>query len=467
MDKEFSNILGAHKHKGSTTRQLTTSLDLSASIREINNYDVIKVISAAQQANEERIASNLYRIHGTINCVGPVISKKQGMSSLLDLFGEGRDAEYGQFYDYFDVFVGYVSKLTPLSGNLYTERIKILSKLSDFEVMECGFAKNIFNDKIHSFVMNEGYDLTDARTEEDVEDGFVLPVTELVLYFKAKPAYTERVFTSYSEYRNASADTVYGFNQADVTLDNENAIIQALDTYVKPTSVSGAYGVFIVGMVTHLFKKLNIGFTADNVQKNRWLIVGYIQGIPQMNYTASTGPNAITIGSEVIGGIVEFDKGNFNIRRVEEQRHCFDKRITIPIGTVGMPTKLTNLQLNYTTTGTDYELDIKMGYNPFVRIPIRAYSSFIETADTATTGNLPYYAVSLDGGVTSIWRDLLDVGYIEPISEVGINYPFVNNSHYLFCVADVILTPEMTQNNAFKIYKNYLLESEVTGYKLS
>jgi len=69
-------------------------------------------------------------------------------------------------------------------------------------------------------------------------------------------------------------------------------------------------------------------------------------------------------------------------------------------------------------------------YKPHYEIPIRLYSSFIEQGYTATTGNIPDYSEELNGG-KYIWRDLLTIGASLANGET-LEYPFTNNSHYIY-----------------------------------
>lgn len=71
---------------------------------------------------------------------------------------------------------------------------------------------------------------------------------------------------------------------------------------------------------------------------------------------------------------------------------------------------------------------------------IRDFSTYISEGTTATTYNIPYYAieeirVDSSGNTNTtgslIWRDLLDKGYIDG-GDAGVDLPFVNGRHYIF-----------------------------------
>ena len=67
-------------------------------------------------------------------------------------------------------------------------------------------------------------------------------------------------------------------------------------------------------------------------------------------------------------------------------------------------------------------------YKPHYPLPIRAYSDYIETGDPNTVVNIPGYSTYFENEKIWKWRDLYDIGFIE--GNIGVDYPFLNNSHY-------------------------------------
>ncbi len=70
--------------------------------------------------------------------------------------------------------------------------------------------------------------------------------------------------------------------------------------------------------------------------------------------------------------------------------------------------------------------------NPFTKLEIMNFSDIIETSSiNEPTEGIPNYAETYpNGGIA--WRDLLYIGFIEPISGVGVDYPFINGKHYFY-----------------------------------
>lgn len=90
-------------------------------------------------------------------------------------------------------------------------------------------------------------------------------------------------------------------------------------------------------------------------------------------------------------------------------------------------------------------------YNPFIPLRLRYLSDDIYTANTGSTSydqatSIPLYATSLGDG-NYVWRDILPQGYFDPLSGIGVDYPFVNKKRYLFTNIVFDVTPDLTDGN--------------------
>lgn len=88
----------------------------------------------------------------------------------------------------------------------------------------------------------------------------------------------------------------------------------------------------------------------------------------------------------------------------------------------------------YCTGGTSNALQFK--YNPFVPIKIRDFGDEFISGNISGTSEIdmqiPNYAVKIDDHGNYLWKDLLPNGFIDPVSERGVNYSFMNKRHYIF-----------------------------------
>jgi hypothetical protein len=86
----------------------------------------------------------------------------------------------------------------------------------------------------------------------------------------------------------------------------------------------------------------------------------------------------------------------------------------------------------------------RMGYyyQPHHPIQIREYSDYIETGDKKFVADVPDYSFFSQSTNTFIWRDIYPYGFIN--NGVGVNYPFMNGTHYPY--SDIIfrIIPEGT-----------------------
>jgi hypothetical protein len=70
-------------------------------------------------------------------------------------------------------------------------------------------------------------------------------------------------------------------------------------------------------------------------------------------------------------------------------------------------------------------------YKPHNSIKIRQFSDYIETGSKDLVDNIPGYAWYSEYDDSWYWRDIYTYGYIDG-SGLGVDYPFINGSHYPF-----------------------------------
>lgn len=92
-------------------------------------------------------------------------------------------------------------------------------------------------------------------------------------------------------------------------------------------------------------------------------------------------------------------------------------------------------------------------YNSFIPLRLRYLSDDIYTANTGSTSydqinSIPFYATEYPKGTGNyVWRNILSQGYFDPLTGIGVDYPFVNKKRYLFAniIFDVI--PDLIDGN--------------------
>jgi hypothetical protein len=68
-------------------------------------------------------------------------------------------------------------------------------------------------------------------------------------------------------------------------------------------------------------------------------------------------------------------------------------------------------------------------YKPHNKIILRTFSNYIEEGEIKNTVDVPNYAYYSSFNGKLIWRDIYTYGYIDT-SGVGVDYPFLNGTHY-------------------------------------
>ena len=90
-------------------------------------------------------------------------------------------------------------------------------------------------------------------------------------------------------------------------------------------------------------------------------------------------------------------------------------------------------------------------YNPFIPLRLRYLGDDIYAANTGSTSydqanSIPLYATSI-GNNNYVWRDILSQGYFDPLTGIGVDYPFVNKKRYLFTNIIFDVTPDLADGN--------------------
>lgn len=68
-------------------------------------------------------------------------------------------------------------------------------------------------------------------------------------------------------------------------------------------------------------------------------------------------------------------------------------------------------------------------YRPHRKMTLRVFSDYIETGDVRNTADIPDYSYFSTTYNSFIWRDIYEYGFKDAEGN-GVNYPFLNNTHY-------------------------------------
>jgi hypothetical protein len=85
-------------------------------------------------------------------------------------------------------------------------------------------------------------------------------------------------------------------------------------------------------------------------------------------------------------------------------------------------------------------------YQPHHKMTLRVFSDYVETGDVQFIDQLPSYSFYSESDKQFRWRDLYTYGYFDNLDR-GVDYPFLNTSHYPFADITFRLIPEGVNYN--------------------
>ena len=167
--------------------------------------------------------------------------------------------------------------------------------------------------------------------------------------------------------------------------------------------------------------------------------------IPSATFTNTVGGTTFSftrgevlpIGTVLNGAFIEYNKSELKERVVSEAYH----KLTSPTNIFD------HLQDNMNTfSGVTNDNTVGLYYEPHHRVKLRQLSPYLESYRTNNILNLPQNAKYFEEESIWKWRDLYDHGFIDSEGN-GVNFPFINNIHYVHSDINMYLRNEQQWNN--------------------
>lgn len=151
-----------------------------------------------------------------------------------------------------------------------------------------------------------------------------------------------------------------------------------------------------------------------------------------------TGTKTYDIGDRIIGDVIEFSQLSYQQIQIKEQIHYIR----------------TPYIINYNDGIVKY---LEWKFNPLIPLPLRVFSNEVSRANTGgtsydQTSSIPYYALNVGNG-NMVWRNILEQGYIDPLTGDGVDYPFINKRRYLFDNLILSVIPNTDDSNTANVFK--------------
>ena len=115
------------------------------------------------------------------------------------------------------------------------------------------------------------------------------------------------------------------------------------------------------------------------------------------------------------------------------------------------------------TSNVEY---LQWKYNPFIPFRLRYFESEVNFVNKGTTSNeqllsIPDYATDLGGG-NMVWKDIQPQGYIDPLTNLGVDYPFINNKRYLYSNIILDVIPDLGNATTLDVFTNINFGEDAT-----
>ena len=124
--------------------------------------------------------------------------------------------------------------------------------------------------------------------------------------------------------------------------------------------------------------------------------------------------------------------------------------------------KLTYYQKGFTVPTTATTNPNGYYYQVHNPITIKVFSSYLETASNNLVEDVPAWAYFSNNLQQWIWREIYTYGYIDSL-ERGVDYPFLNETHYPFDNLQFRLYPEGASFDITQLYPDVVVDPIIDG----
>lgn len=270
----------------------------------------------------------------------------------------------------------------------YVHKHKTLTEQSDYILDKAGFESSIWEDEkkiLFENALGDNDVIVERNRMESLIYDFKNPLTLTGitnnLGYTPTDVYVTVILRNGNGYFNYQPKVGYKFNFHNTWIDNHFNGNDSIET----------------------------GITTTNISSNA---TGY----------TFTGGTELPIGTVLTGAFVEYNDSEMKERIISESFHKFTARVDL------FNHEQNNSTINF--SGVTSTNPSGLYYQPHYRVKLRQLSPYIETSTTDDIFNLPENCKYYQNEGQWKWRDLYDPGFID-IDGFGVDYPFINNIHYV------------------------------------
>jgi len=490
MDNKVKILLGSRKNINSVNVDNYAKIELTRNASEINEFTVNDVVNASEVFDKEREDNPIYKIYGRIEYLSLLNGLVDDYNKLQDFFNPQKSGNTKNILNSFDFYL-----VAPSSGTTYnkitnTDNYKrtftVIADKDDFELYPAGFSNNVYGDQVYTYSFKSDFNISKYF------DCFNIPITELFLYIQYKNTTQEKMshltwsstngIVSKNNFirKDLNVGDIVETNNGDDVNDIINYIPEEFlvnnispqkyyirTKYIDTSSkeLEWSYNPLIPFKLRYLDNVVSTAKLSEIIKNETTLnVINTSNSGIRINMTKSTHQvltetnvvindwdnvssidfNWSTLNSELIFNVA----GNYNIQfktqiYLTQENSKYYAKTKIQRNTLfgwGDIIGTTNI---FSETNKFEGVKFNELFNVGDRIRIMV--QLIPNPNFKVSETIPNYATPIISEGKYVWRDILPQGYVEPLTDVGVDYPFLNGKRYLFSPIILDIAPNLSK----------------------
>jgi len=476
MDIKQEILLGSEKNINSINVDNYMKVEITNNQSRLTEFTVNDVVNSTEQFDSEREENQVYRIYGRIEWMSLLNGLKNDYSVLGDFFNPQYSGDSKNLINSFDFYL-----VAPHSGDTYTtvsgtnyrrRSFYVLADKNNIEVYNAGFTNNVYGEQVYSFNFKSDFDVSNYY------DKLGFPLTELFLYAQYIPIGTEEMsrttfsstgseskvsFTTKTLNVGDDVENYQGSNIEDLILYDESAYLQEQiipqtfyirTKYDSSSWLEWKYNPFIPFRLRYLDGVVSTA-PLPEILASASTFTAQIQNAPSSKLTATKSlkksidtttrtidkwdnQSSSTFNWDANSGVLTFTipaTFTYDISfqtqiRLSQDSDKYIAQTYIEDSSGGGWNEVPNTRRTYRINSPVQKTSYSKSYTDSDEIRMRV--RLIPNPDERKVYRIPDYAKMIIGDGKYVWRDILPQGYVDPITNEGVDYPFLNKRRYLF-----------------------------------
>lgn len=511
MDKMVEILLGSEKNIDSVNTDSYSKVELVRNTSELNEFTVNDVVNSTVVFDAERQENQVYRIYGRIEWMSLLNGLTNSPRILENFFFPQYDDGSKNIINSFDFYLVAPSSgetYNPITGtNKLRRNFEVIATPNEFEIYDAGFTNNVYGEQVYSFSFNIDFDVSEYY------DNLGFPLTELFLYAQYKKQsnnYEEisRTFFDSTGIKIKTGFTTKDFNIGDILENYQGNNIQDVIEY----SAEKYYQAQVDPQIFYI----RTNYIEDSITK--WLEWSYNPLIPfRLRYLdgvvstakldeiirrtttlrifpTSNPTHVLLVGkskkqslSTSLATLTNWDASNTSYYTwlpttgkivftvAGTYSISFKTQIYLSNGTDkyiaqiylnkynGSNSIITNTTRKINTTNTVEGINVVESFAVGDELSVKI--QLIPNPNKRELFIIPDYALILTDEGRYVWRDIVPQGYSDPITNLGVFYPFFNKRRYLFDTIVFAVPPNLSTETYNKHQNTLDVFDEIEYYQ--